>query len=189
MKTKSPPGYMDELKTQDKYMHYDVPIDRKFGDLIIWNEILDEMKNSHTRSVIFVTDDHKEDWWWFIKSEGKKTLGPRPELIHEIMEIGNIENFWMYDLERFLRFASDHLDIKLKKGSVESVREVARVHSEARPRNIGRLAEQAVKGWLLERFDNVEENKSLSQILFAPIRNPDLGMGLQEGAVVRVYVS
>ncbi len=56
-----PPGYKDAAKSENKY-----------GDLILWFEILEKGK-SDERPVILVTDDRKEDWW--LKWQGK-TVGP-----------------------------------------------------------------------------------------------------------------
>jgi hypothetical protein len=50
---KIPPGYKDVEKGGT----------RQFGDLVIWNEILDYAKTSN-KPVVLVTSDTKEDWWW-----------------------------------------------------------------------------------------------------------------------------
>lgn len=68
---KVPPGYKDQKKDAGEY--------DKFGDLIIWKDIIAKAK-SDKRPVIFISDDAKEDWWWIHR--GRK-MGPRPELIEE----------------------------------------------------------------------------------------------------------
>lgn len=75
---KIPPGYMDIDKDKT-----DVSNTKKFGDLIIWKELL---KKSEEEGVpfIFITDDLKEDWWKL--SESKEILAPREELISEFYE-------------------------------------------------------------------------------------------------------
>jgi len=67
---KLPPGYEDE-KEKEGF--------KKFGDLILWFQIID-MAKEKKKPVILICEDLKEDWWW-ISSEG--TIGPRPELIQE----------------------------------------------------------------------------------------------------------
>src|SRR6185437_14851219 len=67
---KIPPGYEDTKKGGT----------RQYGDLVVWNEILDYGKE-RKRPVVFVTSDSKEDWWW---KQGQFTIGPRPELIQEV---------------------------------------------------------------------------------------------------------
>lgn len=66
-----PPGYKDGKKDQtgDPY--------RKFGDLIVWKQLIDESKNTN-KPIVFITDDKKEDWW--LQQSGR-TIGPRHELI------------------------------------------------------------------------------------------------------------
>lgn len=70
---KIPPGYMDGKKGKD---------DQVYGDLVIWEEMIIKAKCDEC-SVIFVTSDEKEDWWLL---DGRKTIGPRPELLQEFKE-------------------------------------------------------------------------------------------------------
>lgn len=90
-----PPGYLDAKKTGDEY--------RKFGDLIIWRDMMAKAKEAE-RPVIFITDDVKEDWWWIQK--GKK-LGPRPELLEEFNDEAGQE-FHLYEFTNFIRIAAEH---------------------------------------------------------------------------------
>ena len=85
-----PPGYMDaDKKDGDEY--------KKFGDLIIWKDMITKAK-SEKKPVIFITDDDKEDWWR--KHKGRK-LGPRPELLDEFKrETG--QEFHIYKFDRFI---------------------------------------------------------------------------------------
>ncbi|WP_167145068.1 PIN domain-containing protein [Pseudomonas sp. OTU750018] len=98
---KIPPGYSD-IKKQSTEESLAARC-RPYGDLIIWKAIL-EKANERNSSVIFVTDDGKEDWWQRFKG---KTLGPRPELIEEFKAEVDKE-FHMYLPERFLSFASQN---------------------------------------------------------------------------------
>ena len=52
-KRKIPPGFMD---ARDK------DVVRKYSDLILWNETV-RFAKTHGKSIIFVTDDVKADWW------------------------------------------------------------------------------------------------------------------------------
>ena len=77
-----PPGYKDNTKKDSTIIigkDEERLIVDKYGDLIIWFEIIEKAKEDQ-KPVIFVTDDSKEDWWWEFK--GQK-FGPRPELVHE----------------------------------------------------------------------------------------------------------
>nr|WP_256833831.1 PIN domain-containing protein [Pseudomonas oleovorans] len=101
-KQKTPPGYSD-LRKQSAEESLAARC-RPFGDLIIWKDILNKAKQDKT-SIIFITDDGKEDWWLRFKG---KTLGPRPELIDEFKKETTYD-FHMYLPERFLSYSNiDH---------------------------------------------------------------------------------
>jgi hypothetical protein len=104
---KIPPGYKDQKKDAGEY--------DKFGDLIIWKDMISKAK-ADKRPVIFISDDAKEDWWWIHR--GRK-IGPRPELIEEFLtEAG--QDFHIYEFSQFLRFAADRFpDIKPNVAKVE----------------------------------------------------------------------
>jgi hypothetical protein len=91
---KIPPGYKDAKKDSGDF--------DKFGDLIIWKDMIAKAK-SEKRPIIFVSDDAKEDWWWIHK--GRK-LGPRPELIEEFRAESD-QDFHIYEFGQFLRFAAE----------------------------------------------------------------------------------
>lgn len=89
--SKIPPGYLDSKK----------PSPNKFGDFIIWSELLQHAK-SPKKPIVFITADAKDDWWW---QHLGQTIGPRPELVQEMMtEAGT--RFYMYDLQQFIDIAS-----------------------------------------------------------------------------------
>lgn len=52
-KYKIPPGYKDSEKSDIS----------KFGDLFIWKEIIEFSKNQQHKTIFFITNDLKEDWW------------------------------------------------------------------------------------------------------------------------------
>lgn len=102
-----PPGYKDSKKDSGDL--------DKFGDLIIWKEMIAKAK-AESRPVIFISDDVKEDWWWIHK--GRK-LGPRPELIEEFKAESG-QDFHIYEFSQFLRFAAERYpEIKENVGQVE----------------------------------------------------------------------
>jgi hypothetical protein len=88
---KIPPGFEDAKKTGDG---------DKFGDLIIWKEMIEKAK-AEKRPIIFVTDDGKSDWWHI--HHGKK-LGPHPHLIEEFLTATN-QQFHIYELPQFLKYS------------------------------------------------------------------------------------
>jgi hypothetical protein len=104
---KTPPGYKDAKKDSGEF--------DKFGDLIIWKDMIAKAK-SDKRAVIFISDDAKEDWWWIHK--GRK-LGPRPELIEEFRAESE-QDFHIYEFGQFLRFAAERFpEIKAGVDQVE----------------------------------------------------------------------
>lgn len=85
------PGYEDEVKG-----NY-----RKFGDFIIWEEMIKKALRSQ-KPVIFVTEDHKKDWWQTDAKTEKKS--PLPELLKEFKDRTN-QFFYMYSYKDFVEQA------------------------------------------------------------------------------------
>ena len=73
-----PPGYMDIVKDKK-----DPTKREKFGDLIIWKQLLKEAKTCKS-PIIFITHDEKEDWW--VLDNNKVPIRPRDELFVEFSE-------------------------------------------------------------------------------------------------------
>ena len=76
---KIPPGYKDIKPKNPKESEESEDNNKKYGDLVIWKEILLIGKEKN-RNIIFVSNDKKEDWQE--KFEGK-SIGTRKELIRE----------------------------------------------------------------------------------------------------------
>jgi len=113
---KIPPGYEDEK---------DKPGYEKYGDLIIWKQIIDKSKKDGL-GVILITDETKEDWW--LKVNGR-IISPRPELVTEFQKETK-QYFYMYQAGRFMNFAIKYLDQKIKPNTLEEIREVRMKHEE-----------------------------------------------------------
>lgn len=108
-----PPGYMDEASKKSAGNR------SLFGDLIVWKQLIKHSEISGT-SIIFITDDRKEDWWY--KFHGR-TIGPRPELLKEFKDdSGHIIN--IYQADTFLELASRNLNEALDKEAVDEIREI-----------------------------------------------------------------
>ncbi|WP_214784448.1 PIN-like domain-containing protein [Exiguobacterium sp. s183] len=97
-----PPGFEDRKK-KDTIYYNGLEIPEKFGDLILWYQILDRAKDEAINKVVFITDDQKDDWWYRLKG---KTIGPRAELKNELLRISNADLF-MYSSNSFLNQFSD----------------------------------------------------------------------------------
>ncbi|GAB5518808.1 MAG: hypothetical protein RhofKO_10590 [Rhodothermales bacterium] len=118
-----PPGYKDSSK-DESYWASGIKYERKYGDVLVWEQLLAYAKSNEVTHVILVTDDRKEDWWL---KEGGRTIGLRPELIYEICAEADVEGFHMYTSSRFLEFAEQQLDIDVDD---ESLEEASRLEEE-----------------------------------------------------------
>jgi hypothetical protein len=108
---KIPPGYKDNSKEGD----------RKFGDLFIWKQILDHAA-ADKRSVLFITDDRKEDWW---ADRSGETTGPRLELIQEFHSRVGV-NVHFYTPEQFSKHANTRYGLGTTENALEEVEAVSR---------------------------------------------------------------
>lgn len=111
-----PPGYKDRKKIRNK-----------FGDLLVWKEILNYSKSQNV-DIIYVTHDQKEDWW---NISSGKTIGPRVELRKEFYkETGH--RFHMYTMTSFLAFFEDR-GKSIDKETMDEVELVASVMQRIAP--------------------------------------------------------
>ncbi len=102
---KIPPGYMDNDKKDNKY-----------GDLIVWKEIIDYAKEKKV-DIIFVVHDQKDDWW---KKVGGKTIGPRAELRKEFSDATGMK-FHTYTMTSFLSYYKDINGNSIDKTTIDEV--------------------------------------------------------------------
>lgn len=105
---KIPPGYKDAKKE-----------DNKFGDLLVWKEILQYAKSNNV-DIIYVTQDKKEDWWNICEGI---TIGPRVELRKEFYDETN-QRFHMYTLTSFLSYYNEHKGISIDKSALDEIEQV-----------------------------------------------------------------
>ncbi|MCT8335851.1 PIN domain-containing protein [Leptospira sp. 85282-16] len=94
---KIPPGFKDDNKSDHK----------KFGDLIIWFEIIEKAK-SCKKNIILVSGDTKDDWW--LEKDGNKIM-PLPALKKELYKQAGV-NFHIYTPDAFLEFSTFELEKK-----------------------------------------------------------------------------
>jgi len=166
-KLKIPPGYEDAGKDKDEpdeYINGGVIYKRKYGDFLIWMQILEHGKSVKAESIIFVTDDSKEDWWLRIECDGPKTIGPRPELIEEAGASAGVEKLLMYNPEGFLKYAKEFLSAQVSEETLKEVRELSTTRSTRDSawrefREMTTRAEQAFLRWLETRFEHVQANR------------------------------
>lgn len=103
-----PPGYKDSKEK--------IGISQ-YGDLIIWQEILNYAK-LRGKSVVFICNDTKEDWC--IRRDKNNIIHPRQELIKEFYDFTK-NHFLMCTLSQFLYKIDEHLQLKVEKEIIEEV--------------------------------------------------------------------
>ncbi|EHH1109122.1 hypothetical protein J7H87_002281 [Vibrio parahaemolyticus] len=129
-----PPGFYDSVKekrSRPEFYSDGLRYERKYGDLIIWKQIIDRAKDNDIKNVIFVTDDKKPDWWFEINSNGTKTIGPQAELQAEIYREAGINKFHMYDTSTFLSDGTRLLSIEIDSGSLDDIESFKKLAKEA----------------------------------------------------------
>jgi hypothetical protein len=104
-----PPGYKDQAKEGD----------RKYGDYMLWQQVLDHAKE-HKTDIILVTEDAKEDWW--VSIQGKQIM-PRPELIKEFRDFTGGRSIHLYNGLSFFNYASHHAHNITNKARIAAARE------------------------------------------------------------------
>lgn len=99
---KIPPGFKDAKKDDDK----------KYGDLILWKQIIDKAKVIN-KPIIFISGDVKEDWW--LEKDGKRLM-PLPQLKKEIFDETGVD-FHIYTADRFLEYYQE----KYQQNSIDKI--------------------------------------------------------------------
>jgi len=105
---KIPPDFKDDKKPEDK----------KYGDLILWYQIIDKAKKSK-KPIVLISGDIKEDWW--LEKDGKRLM-PLPQLKKEISDKAGVD-FHIYTADRFLELYKT----EEKKIDEETIKEVRKI--------------------------------------------------------------
>lgn len=136
-KHKRPPGYKDATKDQSEenvYYHNGCEIPYKYGDLIIWEEIKQYVKDKNNKinknselieimNIVFVTDDNKDDWVQKHYSGDKTISMARYELFDELLtEAKHISRFLIADSESFVKQSNEQFKLKLGDDSVNDIK-------------------------------------------------------------------
>jgi hypothetical protein len=152
-KRQIPPGYKDDVKDKDGYHIFNgLTFERKYGDLILWEQLLNEVKTREVKHVIFITDDNKEDWWWTVESKGSRITAARRELVEEMRNRAGVELYSQYSSVTFLKYAPEYLGTEVKPDSVQQVREISKRTERFRQRRLGSQAVELVFEWAKEHY-------------------------------------
>ncbi len=105
---KIPPGFKDSKKNENK----------KYGDLILWYQIIDKAKESK-KPIILISGDVKEDWW--LEKDGKRLM-PLPQLKKELYDKAGVD-FHIYTADRFLELNKTEKEI-ITSSTIKEVRKI-----------------------------------------------------------------
>ncbi|MEH2367852.1 PIN domain-containing protein [Nostoc sp.] len=144
-KKSQPPGFSDGKDKGDE---------RKYGDFILWKQILDFAKRE-SLPIVFVTGEKKPDWW--IKKNGE-IVAPHIELRREFQEYVK-QPFWMYRTQRFLEMAKEKLMVEIDPRSIEETNAIA--DADLIYEENDKVVEQAIEQTLIP---NSETLKRLTQL-------------------------
>lgn len=183
---KIPPGFEDADKDKNPreatFISDEITYQRKFGDLILWRQLIKHVYDNNIKNVLFVTGDLKDDWWW---REQGKTIGPHPELIREIMRKGKVELFWMYTSIQFVEHAIRYSKAKFSDQSVTEIQNfsnqdfdivLGKYFSDDKFGNIAvhrsnnnsiheTLEGMVIQQWLFKQGRSVEKNKNFPDFI------------------------
>lgn len=142
-----PPGFDDQSKQEenDSIRYYgDLHYQRKFGDLIIWKDIISFSKKYEDsgNKVIFVTNDgqsnKKKDLLYKVKD---LIVGPNIYLMNELQMEAQKEFYILSNL-RFLQLVNDLSDIQIKElKSISEPKYKVKIPNEEIPNVLKRLYE------------------------------------------------
>lgn len=144
---KIPPGFKDSKKDEDK----------KYGDLILWKQIIEKAKDAK-KPIIFISGDVKEDWWF--EKDGKRIM-PLPQLKKEIFDEARVD-FHIYTADRFLEYYQQkYPQQSIDKIVIEEVRKIRELEEKKMIRARKELSKYDLRRINLIAHDRFEENRHL----------------------------
>lgn len=111
-----PPGWKDAAKSPDQ---------RRYGDLILWKQTIDEAEKRGA-PVALVTEDGKEDWWL---TAGGMTVGPQPQLRREFHDAVR-QHVWLYSVAGMMARSEDFGGPDLNEAAVQDAQAFADAEEE-----------------------------------------------------------
>lgn len=144
---KIPPGFKDAKKDDDK----------KYGDLILWKQIIEKAKVTK-KPIIFISGDVKEDWW--LEKDGKRIM-PLPQLKKEIYDEAEVD-FHIYTADRFLEYyQQEYPKQSIDKIFIDEVRKIRELEEKKMTRARKELSEYELHRRNLFGHGRFEENRHL----------------------------
>lgn len=111
---KIPPGFKDSKKNENN----------KYGDLILWYQIIDKAKESK-KPIVLISGDVKEDWW--LEKDGKRLM-PLPQLKKELSDKAEVD-FHIYTADRFLELNKTD-EKNITNNTIKEVRKIRELNEK-----------------------------------------------------------
>lgn len=132
-----PPGFNDSSKKESR-CYNGIKYQQKFGDLIIWKDIIRKAKEDKIKNVIFVTSDGKRDsktdlnYKVYIGKDGGgkdkyQIVGPRIELLEELKNETGADFYLMDELEFMKQFSQEEVSLQMAKSISNSLLDFAKL--------------------------------------------------------------
>ena len=134
-----PPGFNDANKKLSR-SYNGIKYQQKFGDLIIWKDIISKAKEDRIKHVIFVTSDGKQDsktdlnYKVCVGNDGNgkekyQIIGPRIELIEEMKNDTGADFYLMDELEFMKQFSQEEVSSQVAKSISDTLLDFAKIVS------------------------------------------------------------
>lgn len=134
-----PPGFNDANKKLSR-SYNGIKYQQKFGDLIIWKDIISKAKEDRIKHVIFVTSDGKQDsktdlnYKVCVGNDGNgkekyQIIGPRIELIEEMKNETGADFYLMDELEFMKQFSQEEVSSQVAKSISDTLLDFAKIVS------------------------------------------------------------
>lgn len=136
-----PPGYSDLKEKGDaSFIFNNLVYFNKYGDLIVFKEILKHAKDNNLQNIIFISEEKKEDWRESITaSNQKKILGIRHELREELHKEAGAKNIFIFNQEDFVEYTSKYLAPEVDR---ESIKNMNKTIEQINSRNLNNINEK-----------------------------------------------
>lgn len=163
-KNEMPPGFNDANKKLSR-SYNGIKYQQKFGDLIIWKDIIKKATNDKIKNVIFVTSDGKRDsktdlnhkTCVGIDGNGKnkyQVIGPRIELIEEMKNETGADFYLMDELEFMKQFSQEEVSSRVVKSISDTLLDFAKIVSTS-------LNDSAVKSLVKSPSQSISSKSSV----------------------------
>lgn len=168
---KIPPGFADAKDKNAIFHHRGLKYEAKYGDLIVWRQMINHVREVSGTHVIFVTAEVKSDFW--LKDDKDNIIGPLPALIEEFLMETGATSFWLYSPEQFLEQARIRNNKLVSANTINEVREVTQSR-DADFDDVGRkpLADR----WIMSLDSEKKSNYYLYKYLSIRYKTTDIKM-------------